>query len=546
MLLAGAASTAATAVTGLLILVLGTAMAVPQRLDSYIGMLAALVVVRAGLAGLVPTMRARASAAVREHTQAVIYRQLLDVGPAVFDTRRTGDLSSLATDAVGRLSALAGTFVPLALRGVAAPVLVAICAMVVDLWTGAVLVAAIPVVAMSLRGLERGFRIAGDRLRVSQDGLAAEFLDAIQGLDTLVAYDAAADRGDHLAGHAEEVRADTMDLLRVAQRGLIWVDLVYTTVSVVVVVAFVAWRIGSGAIDGAGAVTLALLSAVSISALVDVVSFFYVAGLGLAAFRRLKDLFAIPTLPSGEAPANVAEEGSVLLEDVTYSYPGANGSALDGIRLSIEPGTSLALVGRSGAGKSTIASLVLGLRNPDAGRVLIDGVDITATDRAWLARRVTGVGQATHLFTASVADNLRIARPEATPAEMEAACRRARVLDVVESLPDGFDTVLGERGRGLSGGEAQRLAIARALLAGTPIVVLDEATSGLDLETEALVADAIGELMTGRTTIIIAHRITTARRCDRVIQIEDGRIVAAGRPGELGEGFFARMAEGAR
>lgn len=505
-----------------------------------------VVLARAAVAAFEAPARAHAAATVRRTAQRVLYRHMLEVGPLIRDTTRTGDLTAAATDAVDRMGAMIGRFVPLVVRGLAVPLLMSIWAMVIDLWVGLAMLVTFPAVPGALRFLERGFRDAGTRLRRSRDTLAADFLDAIQGLPTLKLFDRGRERADILADRSEQVRRDTMDVLRVNQRALIWVDLVYSAVSVLVVVAVVAWRISAGAVGVPEGTALFLLAMVAIAPLVDVVSFFYIGALGLAATRRIREILDFPTRRPGAANPDVARRGSIRLDDVVFTYDGATSPALDGITLTIEAGASVALVGRSGAGKSTLAALVLGLRRPDRGRVLVDGVDIADVDPGWLASRVTYVGQSTHLFTASVADNLRVARPEATERDLVEACSRANVLEVVERLPDGFDTVLGERGLDLSGGEAQRLGLARAFLADTPALVLDEATSGLDLETEALISEAVETLMRGRTVIVIAHRITTARRCDLVVHMEAGSIAAVAPPAQMGEGFFSRMARTAR
>lgn len=517
-------------------------------LDAGLIVALVLVLIRALLAGVVPRLRARAYGLVRASGQKTVYSHIVAVGPAFFDTRRPGELISLGVDAVGRVAALAATFLPLAIRAVLVPVAIAVIAIFFDWPTGLVMLFLFPLVPLALRSLEKGFRRAGDKLRESQDRLAAEFLEAIQGLETLLVYGAADRWTEHLANQAEGVRSDTMDVLRVAQRGLIGVDLVYSLISVVGLGAFVSWRASIGAVDAAEAVTLVLLSVVSTSALVDVVSFFYVGGLGLAAMRRLRELFdvtpvAVPE-PSSKESAPTARQpaaSDVRLEGVTFRYPGDERPALSELTLAIPAGASLAVVGRSGAGKSTLAALLLGTRRPDQGRVLIGGEDLAGLDRGRLASAVGYVGQDSYVFADTVAANLRVARPEATGAEMEEACRRADILDRILDLPEGFETVLGEAGSDLSGGEAQRLGIARAFLADTPVLVMDEATSGLDLETESLIHASLDELMQGRTTIVIAHRITTARRCDRVAQLEGGNIVAEGTPQTLGDGFFARM-----
>jgi ABC-type multidrug transport system fused ATPase/permease subunit len=248
-----------------------------------------------------------------------------------------------------------------------------------------------------------------------------------------------------------------------------------------------------------------------------------VGGLGLAAYRRLREVWdLVPPSPPLSTPAG---EGLVLAE-VTYTYPGGRRPALEEVSLEIAPGERVAVVGPSGAGKSTLAEICRGLRVPERGAVSVmgrpPGPDV-----------VVYVGQGSHVFEGTVSYNLRVARPDATAAEVEDACRRARLLEVVEALPDGFATRLGQGGTGLSGGEVQRLALARAFLSPAPLVVLDEATSGLDLETEALVTDAVFDLLQGRTALVVAHRVTTARRCDRIVRLEAGRVTAEGSATEM-------------
>ncbi|HSJ34072.1 MAG TPA: ABC transporter ATP-binding protein [Acidimicrobiia bacterium] len=545
MLAAGGVATAITLLTAGVVLVIGRMLSGTSPRGLVVA--GALVLVRAALAGLQPGLRARVFAGVRAIAQEFVYRHVVTVGPAIFDTRRPGELVSLAVDAVGRVAALAATFIPLAIRAAVVPVSIAVTAIFIDLPSGLAMLLLFPVVPLALRGLEKGFRRAGDTLRSSQDRLAAEFLEAIQGLETLLVFGAADRWADHLTRRAEEVRSDTMDVLRVAQRGLIGVDLVYSLVSVVGLGALVAWRASAGAVEGPEAVTLVLLSIVSVSVLVDVVSFFYVGGLGLAAVRRLRELFAISpdAVPvgweePGESPSRPDPPG-IRLEAVSFRYPDGDRAALHEVSFSVPAGASLALVGRSGAGKSTLTALLLGTRTPDRGRILLAGDDVATLDRGRLATMVGYVGQDTYVFAETVEANLLMARPDATLPEIEDACRRAHILDVIEALPEGFQTQLGEGGSDLSGGEAQRLGIARAFLADTPVLVMDEATSGLDMETEALIHDSLEQLMQGRTTIVIAHRITTARRCDLVVQLDGGRVVAEGTPATLEDGFFARM-----
>ncbi|MEH3075137.1 MAG: ABC transporter ATP-binding protein [Quadrisphaera sp.] len=256
---------------------------------------------------------------------------------------------------------------------------------------------------------------------------------------------------------------------------------------------------------------------------------------------------ADPERPVPLDPARV--RGEVRFEGVSFTYPGADRAALSDVDVVVPAGTSLALVGRTGSGKSTLASLVARLHDPSAGRVLLDGVDLRELSLASLASVVGVVSQETYLLHATVRENLRHARPSASDAEIEEAARRAQVHDVITALPDGYDTLVGARGHRFSGGEQQRLAIARTLLRDPAVLVLDEATSALDNRTERAVQAALDEVRRGRTTLLIAHRLSTVTGSDAVAVLEAGRVVEQGPPEQLaaaGGAFAALAAAGAR
>ncbi|MGW3785625.1 ABC transporter ATP-binding protein [Micromonospora chokoriensis] len=252
----------------------------------------------------------------------------------------------------------------------------------------------------------------------------------------------------------------------------------------------------------------------------------------LALFARIFEYLDLPVDVADPAepvrldPAQV--RGHLRLEDVTFGYPGSDTAALAGITLDVPAGTSLALVGETGSGKSTLAGLVSRLHDPTAGRITVDGVDLRDLRLADLAAIVGVVSQETYLLHTTVRENLRYARPDATDAEIEDAARAAQIHDLIAGLPDGYDTMVGSRGHRFSGGEKQRLAIARTLLRDPRILVLDEATSALDTETERAVQRAFDVLAEGRTTITIAHRLSTVRDADQIAVLDHGRIVEAG------------------
>ncbi|MEM9613016.1 MAG: ABC transporter ATP-binding protein [Actinomycetota bacterium] len=286
--------------------------------------------------------------------------------------------------------------------------------------------------------------------------------------------------------------------------------------------------------------------------------FFFVVGLGalgpisalLSLFAHLaqlttggnlvEEIMTAPTLTDGDADL-IPGDASVELHEVDFAYDERR--VLHGVSLRAEPGTITALVGPSGSGKSTIAALIARFWDIDGGEIRVGGVDIRSLDPDVLAANVSVVLQDTFLFDDTIAANLRVARPNATDAEIEAAARAARAHDFVTAFPAGYETVVGERGARLSGGERQRLTLARAILADAPVILLDEATSFADPENEALIQDAIGELIAGKTVIMIAHRLSTIAGADQILVIEDGRVVERGRHDELvaATGTYARL-----
>jgi subfamily B ATP-binding cassette protein MsbA len=267
----------------------------------------------------------------------------------------------------------------------------------------------------------------------------------------------------------------------------------------------------------------------------------------LGASRRIFEILGEPLeAPRAAKPVQLATRpGSVEFVGVSFGYPGRDIEVISGIDLVVDPGAVVALVGPSGSGKSTLTQLVARFYDPTSGVVLIDGLDARDQDLDDMRSHLAAVPQEVQLFSGSIAENLRVAKPTATDAELTAAAVAANAHDFITAFPDGYDTVVGERGVQLSGGQRQRVAIARALLADPRILILDEATSSLDAESEALVQDALEHLMQGRTTIVIAHRLSTVRAADRLVVVVDGRVAEEGTHDELMErsGVYASLSE---
>jgi ATP-binding cassette subfamily B protein len=287
-----------------------------------------------------------------------------------------------------------------------------------------------------------------------------------------------------------------------------------------------------------------MLVAVSLSSLVDLwADFMRAAG---AAERVFELVDRVPTIPAAGGERLPSIEGRVRFQGVHFAYPSRpDVPVLQGIDLTLEPGQVVAVVGPSGAGKSTLASLLSRFYDPQGGKLLLDGRELTALDPEWLRKQIAMVAQEPLLFSSSIADNIRYGRPEATDAQVEAAARAANAHDFITRFPEGYRTSVGERGVQLSGGQKQRVAIARAVLKDPRILVLDEATSALDSESEHLVKDALERLMRGRTTLIIAHRLSTVANADQVLVLEGGRVVQSGSHSSLmsQEGLYKRLVE---
>jgi ATP-binding cassette subfamily B protein len=265
-----------------------------------------------------------------------------------------------------------------------------------------------------------------------------------------------------------------------------------------------------------------------------------------AAERVFELLHRTPAIPHSGGARLDGLKGAVAFEHVSFAYPARpDVKVLEDFSLSLDPGEIVALVGPSGAGKSTIASMLYRLYDPATGRLTLDGLPYSQLDPEWLRKQIGVVAQEPLLFSSSIAENIRYGRPEATDGEVEAAAKLANAHSFIAAFPEGYQTLVGERGIQLSGGQKQRVAIARAVLKNPRILILDEATSALDAESEHLVREALERLMRGRTTLIIAHRLSTVKDAGRVVVLEGGRVVQSGTHAGLveQEGLYRRLVE---
>jgi thiol reductant ABC exporter CydD subunit len=429
--------------------------------------------------------------------------------PEPLDGAHSAEVATVAVQGLEPLEAYFGRFLPQAVLAVLVPVAVLAWIVPIDPTSAAVMLLTLPLVPvfMWLVG-----RYTAQRTRERAGALAllaTHFLDVVRGLPTLRAFNRSHAQAASIEGMGERYRVATMKTLRVAFLSGAVLELA-ATLGVALVAVTIGVRLVDGGIGIEAALTVLVLAPELYLPLRSLGAQYHASADGVAVAERLLDLTEDDDVRS--RPVEPLTDGAVArLEGVSFAYPGRDGAVLEDVDLEIGPGETVALVGRSGEGKSTLAGLVLGLRPAATGRVLRAG------RAAWVPQRPT-------IFAGTVADNIRLADPAADEARVLDAAARAGAGDLVESLPEGLATVVGEGGRPLSAGERQRIALARAFLSDAPLVVLDEPTANLDPATAAGVGDAIDRLSDERAVLLIAHRPELAARADRIVRLEHGRL----------------------
>jgi len=418
-------------------------------------------------------------------------------------------------------------FGPMIASAISPLVVLVVVAVAIDWFSALVLLVAVPAIPLLVAGFQMAFRKVSGNSREARQKLAAEYLDAIQGLTTLGLLNASARTHDRLEASGEANRRSIMKLLASNQLVLLIVDGVFSLFMIGAVAWLAIARFDAGHIGFGQAVSLILISLVLLEPLGKVGEFFYVGMGGLAAQRGMRGFLSSPVrVVSGPGLLPDDASGSqplVEFRDAHFSY--GDLEVLRGVNLSVHRGEHVAIVGASGAGKSTIAGLVQRNIPIAQGQLFLRGVDATSLQTPQARSLSATVGQTTFLFTGTLRANLLIARADAEDSQLWEVLETANLAQEIRDMPLGLDTVVGERGYSLSGGQAQRLAIARALLADAPLLILDEPTSQVDLEGEAAILAAIEKAVQGRTVLTIAHRPSTLRSVDRILKLEDGQLV---------------------
>ena len=495
-------------------------------------LLALLAVVsgRALLAWAAERAAFRASAAAKSDLRQAAAARVAAFGPSGLEQRDTGQMTVLLTTGIDALDGYFSRYLPQVFLAVIVPV--AIIAVVAGAdWVSAALIAvSVPLIPlfMALVGATTRDRTA-KRMRALQR-LAGHFLDVLDGLPTLKVFGRAKAQARSIAEVTNRYRSATLGTLRLTFLSSLVLELL-ASVSVALVAVAVGLRLLGGSMNFHDALFVLVLAPEAYLPLRALGTHFHASADGVKA---AEEIFELIETPDGDgARGTVRANGTgIVVRGLDVTYPGRRLPAVHDFELVVQPGETIALTGPSGCGKTTVLSVVLGLRRPDAGTVRLGGVDLFDLDLDDWRRHVAWVPQRPHLFARTVAENIRLGRPDASNAHIAAALDAAGLTDVVRRLPRGVDTPLGEGGAGLSAGERQRLALARAFVRNAPLLVLDEPTSSLDNETEADVLDAIRQLIFGRTALKVAHRPALAALADRVVELPAPPVPAATTAGE--------------
>jgi ATP-binding cassette, subfamily C, bacterial CydD len=486
----------------------------------------------------------RAAAGLKARLRADLTGQLVALGPTYADRERTGELTSTLLNGMADIDAFVAAYQPARMLAVAIPVLVVVVILVLDPPTTLVLLVTGPVLVLLLAMIGSRTGASSARRFAEMRWLSAFFLDMLQGIGTLKTFGRSAEQVETIRTMSRRYGDTTMEVLGSAfQTSLVleW----GAAVAVALVAVEISLRLMTGSIPFERALAVLIIVPEFFLPLRVLATRYHAGSAGRTAAERMFAILDTPrpasvAIDSGDtAPgaaavrAAVPSSADIVLEAVNVTYPDRLVAALAEIDLTIHAGESLALVGPTGAGKSTLARLLLRFIEPDTGTIRVGDRPLTAIDLAAWRAHVAWVPQRPHLFDGTIADNIRLALPDADDAAVQAAAAAAGIDEVVRSWPRGLDTPTGERGSWLSGGQRQRVALARAFLSDAPLVILDEITSQLDPASEERIREALARLARDRTVLVVSHRMRLVSSVDRVVVLEGGRIVQTGSPADL-------------
>jgi len=513
----------------------------------WLWLLTGLVVLKAGLAWLFRTGQFRASSEAKLNVRDQIYKKVVELGPGLLGKRRTGEIANTATEGVEYLDYYFSVYFVQIWVAIAMPLFLVGAIFWIDWVVGLFMLLSVPATPIFVGSSARGFRRISSQNEDVKNRNSAQYLDSIQGMSTLKMFNQAERRGDQIKDDTEQQRRTTMKLLMVSQLQFIPLELGFALLGTALAMVVSLYRYSGGFMTPGEAVAVVLLSLEFSRTLLLIGEFFFAGALGREVAAKVVEFFdeKAPVEHTDSRKHGKTDGKSISIEfrDVTFTYPSADEATLKNLSFTLEPNETVAMIGKSGSGKTTVTNLMLRTLDPDSGEIYLDGVSEKELSLEWIRKQIALVPQDPYLFFGTVRENLRIAKQDASDEEMMAALHSAELGDFVASSPAGLATMVGDQGLALSGGQAQRLAIARAVLKDAPIVVLDEPTSQIDVETEALLNRALERLCESKTVLLIAHRLSTIERADRIIVLADGTVFESGTRDELlaTGGLYASM-----
>jgi ATP-binding cassette, subfamily C, bacterial CydCD len=503
------------------------------QLQTQLIVLLGVVLARAVVAWGAELAASRSSARAKSQLRAALLERLAALGVDSPRTRRAphrggqaGELAILATRGIDALDGYFSLYLPQLFLAVIVPLVVLAVVLVEDWISAAIIAATIPLIPLFMALVGATTRERMDRQVRTLERLAGHFLDVVAGLPTLKIFGRAKAQAVAIAEITDRYRRSALAALRVAFLSSLILELV-ATISVALVAVAIGLRLMSGNLDLRSALFVLVLAPEAYLPLRQLGTNYHASAEGMAAAERVFEVIEQPVARRGASTdvPNPAQVGLVV-EGLRVSYPDRGEPALDGVSLTVEPGEVLALVGPSGCGKSTLLSVLLGFIAPERGSVRVGDVDLAELDPDVWRSRIAWVPQRPHLFAASIAENVRFGRSDASEDEVQAAIAAAGLDDVVAKLPKGVEAVLGDHGAGLSAGERQRVGLARAFLRDSPLLLLDEPTANLDGQTEHEVLGAVRRLAQGRTVVLVAHRPALLGLADRVLPLASVEVAA--------------------
>ncbi|MCP3818069.1 thiol reductant ABC exporter subunit CydD [Streptomyces sp. A3M-1-3] len=501
-------------------------------------LLASVALGRGLVAWLTELAAHRASAAVKSELRGRLLERATELGPGWLSGQRTGSLAALATRGVDALDDYFARYLPQ--LGLAVVVPVAVLARIVteDWVSAAVIVVTLPLIPLFMILIGWATQARMERQWRLLSRLSGHFLDVVAGLPTLKVFGRAKAQAESIRAITDDYRRATLRTLRIAFLSSFALELL-STLSVALVAVGIGMRLVHGELDLYTGLVILVLAPEAYLPLRQVGAQYHAAAEGLSAAEEIFSV--LETEPLRVAGTAAVPAGALRVEDVMVRHPGRTEPSLPAVSLTVEPGETVAIVGPSGAGKSTLLSVLLGFAPPTEGRVVVGDTDLASVSPERWREQIAWLPQRPHLFAGTIAENVRLARPDADDAAVGAALREAGAYGFVEALPHGAHTSLGEGGSGLSAGQRQRLALARAFLADRPLLLLDEPTANLDGETEAAVVEAVRRLSAGRTVLLVVHRPALLAVADRVVRLAPPLAPAEGHGGDTA----LRTADGA-